>query len=334
MSYSGVWILAEQKGGRLRPVSFELLNRGRALAESLGVKLSAVLMADRMAEEEARELIFHGADQVYLVDNPIFADFLAEPSQKTLSWLVGKYSPEIIIAAATTTGRTVMPMVATDNIFAGLTADCTELAIDPADNGLLQTRPAIGGNILATIRTPEARPQMATVRPKSARPSDRDASRKGEIIRESPPSECLKSRVEFERFVPDESQGTPLEDSELIVSGGRGLKKAENFAMIRRLAELLDGGVGASRDAVDQGWIEYPHQIGLSGKTVSPKTYIACGISGAIQHLAGMQTSGSIIAVNKDPDAQIFRVADFGVVADLFEFLPVLIRKLEERKRK
>lgn len=333
MNHSGVWILAEQKGGKLRTVSFELLNRGRGLADKLGVRLSAVLMADKIEESEMNELIFHGADQVYLVDNKVFENFLAEPYQKTLSWLIEKHRPEIIIAAATTSGRTVMPMVATNKIFAGLTADCTELAIDPDNHDLLQTRPAIGGNILATIKTPEARPQMSTVRPKSMKPSPRDDSRKGEIIRENPPETCFSSRIKFEKFVPDESQDVPIEDSDVIVSGGRGLKKGENFAMIRRLAELLGGGVGASRDAVDQGWIEYPHQIGLSGKTVSPRIYIACGVSGAIQHLAGMQTSENIVAINKDPDAQIFRVADFGVVGDLFELIPVLLKKIEQRKK-
>ena len=334
MNHSGVWILAEQKGGKIRTVSFELLNRGRGRADKLGVKLSAVLMADKIAETEINELVFHGADQVYIVDNPVFANFLAEPYQKTLSWLVEKHRPEIIIAAATTSGRTVMPMVATNKIFAGLTADCTELAIDPENRDLLQTRPAIGGNILATIKTPEARPQMSTVRPKSMKPSPRDASRKGEIIRENPTETCFSSRIKFEKFVPDDSQDMPIEDSDVIVAGGRGLKKGENFAMIRHLAELLGGGVGASRDAVDQGWIEYPHQIGLSGKTVSPRIYIACGVSGAIQHLAGMQTSENIVAINKDPDAQIFRVADFGVAGDLFEFVPVLLKKIEQRKKR
>ena len=333
MTYKGVWTLSEQKHGKVHSVSYELLNRGRGLAEKLGVLLSTVLLGYDIPKTEIQELIYRGADRVYIVNHPLLEHFLAEPYQQVLTFMIEQYQPEIIIAAATTTGRTIMPYVATNKLFAGLTADCTVLDIEEGTNNLLQTRPAIGGNILATIKTPKARPQMATVRPKSMKPAERDPSRAGEIIAvELPPQMELRSRVKFEGFVPDSSQGVPLEDAEIVVSGGRGLAKGENFALIRELADTLGGGVGASRDAVDRGWIEYPHQIGLSGKTISPKLYLACGISGSIQHLAGMQTAETIVAINKDPDAQIFRLADFGIVGNLFEIVPVLIRKLRERR--
>ncbi len=329
MAHYGVWTVSEQKNGKIHSVSYELLNRGKELAERLDVPLSTVLFGHELAESEIQELIYRGADQVYVVNHSMLEHFLAEPYQKVLTFLIQQFEPEILIAAATTTGRTVMPYVATQ-LFAGLTADCTVLDIEEGTRNLLQTRPAIGGNILATITTPNARPQMATVRPKSTRPAERDPSRTGTILPVEVPEECLTSRVTFEQFVPDSSQHTPLEEADIVVSGGRGLLKGENFALVRKLADALGGEVGASRDTVDRDWIEYPHQIGLSGKTISPKLYVACGISGAIQHLAGMQTSEAIVAINKDPDAQIFRLADFGIVGDLFEILPVLIRKLEE----
>ena len=333
MAFQGVWTLSEQKNGKIHSVSYELLNRGRELADKLGVPLSAVLLGNELPESEIQELIYHGADQVYVVNHPVLEHFLAEPYQKVISYMIDEFKPEIMIAAATTTGRTVMPYVATNGMFAGLTADCTILDIEEETGNLLQTRPAIGGNILATIKTPKARPQMATVRPKSTKPSERDTSRTGEIIPVALPEHVkLTSRITFEKFVPDTSQEIPIEDAEVVVSGGRGLKKGDNFSLIRELADVLEAGVGASRDTVDRGWIEYPHQIGLSGKTISPKLYLACGISGAIQHIAGMQTSEAIVAINTDPDAQIFRLADFGIVGDLFDVLPLLTQKIKELK--
>lgn len=333
MSYKGVWTLSEQKHGKVHAVSYELLNRGKDLAAKLGVPLSTVLLGHNLAESESQELIYRGADRVYVVKHPLLEHFLVEPYQQVLTFLIETYRPEILIAAATTTGRTIMPYLATHKLFAGLTADCTVLEIEAETGNLLQTRPAIGGNILATIKTPHARPQMATVRPKSMKPAERNPARPGEILPVAlPPELALTSRVTFEGFVPDRSQGVPLEDAEIVVAGGRGLAKGENFALIRELADALGGGVGASRDAVDRGWIEYPHQIGLSGKTISPKLYLACGISGAIQHLAGMQTAETIVAINKDPDAQIFRLADFGIVGNVFEIIPALLRKLKARR--
>jgi electron transfer flavoprotein alpha subunit len=330
-THTKVWTLTEQKSGTIHPVSFELLQRGRQLADSGDGVLRTVVLGHQLAEEQLRELIYRGADEVYYFDHPLLEHFLAEPYQQALTYVIHTYAPTIFLAGATTTGRTIMPYVATNGMVAGLTADCTVLEIDKETGQLLQTRPAIGGNILATIRTPTARPQMATVRPKSTKPAAHENTRTGTITAvELPESLPLSSRIRFERFVPDTSQEMPLEEADRVVSGGRGLKKGENFALIRKLAEALGASVGASRDAVDRGWIDYAHQVGLSGKTIAPQLYIACGISGAIQHLAGMQTADMIVAINSDPDAQIFHLADFGIVGDLFTVLPPLIQKIQE----
>ena len=328
----GVWTFAEQEEGHLRAVSFELLARGRALADKLETDLSAVVLCAEMSRSELQELILRGADRVYVVKAPALEHFMVEPYANIMEYLIKTHEPEILIAGATTTGRTLMPYLAV-KVKTGLTADCTGLDIEEGTGNLLQTRPAIGGNIMATIKTPDHRPQMATVRPKSTLPLDRMESRKGEVVPVQVPEDLLKSRVERLGFRSTKNEEANIEDADKIVSGGRGLKKGENFALIRKLAETLGAAVGASRDAVDRGWISYPHQVGLSGKTVMPKLYVAVGISGSIQHLAGMKTSDTIVAINNDPDAQIFQVADFGVVGDLFEVVPALIEELERRER-
>jgi electron transfer flavoprotein alpha subunit len=328
---SEVWILAEQHDGQLKPISFELLARGRKLADKLNEKLSAVILGSNLNYESIQELIFYGADKVYLVENSILEHFLVEPYSNIVEYLINKYHPDIFIAGATTLGRTLMPYVAI-KVNTGLTADCTELEIEEGTGNLLQIRPAIGGNILATIKTPRHRPQMATVRPKSIAIPERIEGRQGEILKIDVPSELLKSRTEIlgTRNSVDEAMG--LEDADKIVAGGRGLRKSDNFELVRELADLLSAAVGASRETVDRGWISYPHQVGLTGKTVSPKLYMAIGISGAIQHLAGMKTSENIVAINNDPEAQIFQVADFGIVGDLFEIVPAIIEEIRKRK--
>jgi electron transfer flavoprotein alpha subunit len=331
MTWTDIWTLSEQKAGKLHPVSYELLTRGRALADARGCRLCSAVLGHNVPDADLNELILRGADRVYVVDDPALTRFLVEPYAGALEHLIERYQPEVLIAAATTTGRTVMPYVSM-RVDAGLTADCTGLEIDPETGNLLQTRPAIGGNIMATIKTPEARPQMATVRPKSTPQAPRDPSRTGEIVRVDVPSEMLTARMRYERFVPDESQDVAIEDAEVIVAGGRGMKKAENFALLEEVAAALGGSVGASRAAVDRGWQPYARQIGLSGKTVSPKLYVACGISGAIQHLAGMQTAETIIAINEDPEAPIFRVADLSIVGNLFDVLPALVEKLKAER--
>ena len=326
-----IWILAEQDAGKVKPVSYELLTRGLALAEKSGRKLCAMIFGNNISEDGLNELIARGAERVVAVEAPELEHFLIEPYSVSMLDLIKKYEPEIILAAATSTGRTLMPYVAM-TADAGLTADCTELDIEEETGLLLQTRPAIGGNIMATIKCPEHRPQMSTIRPKSTPEAPRQEGRTGEIIRLKAPAEVNKSRVSYEGFEHD-TEEMNLQDAERIVVVGRGIKKAENIELARELADLLGAALGATREVIDRGWLSYPHQIGLSGKTVTPKLYIGIGVSGAIQHLAGMQTSECVIAINKDPEAQIFHVADFGIVGDLFEVLPVLIEKLKRGEK-
>lgn len=327
--WKNIWTLAEVKNGRLHPVSFELLGRGRVLADERGSQLCTVVMGDQIDRRDLQELIERGSDRIYLAEDPRLAVFLVEPHARVLKHLIETELPEVVIAAATTTGRTVMPYVSAQ-LRAGLTADCTGLAIDPETGGLLQTRPAIGGNILATIKTPDARPQMATVRPKSTRIPDRQPGRKGEIRMVSGIQSLLESRVTYEQFLPDAENSASIEDADVIIAGGAGMRKADGFEMLEQVAARLNGAVGASRPCVDHGWQPYPRQIGLSGKTVSPRLYIACGISGAIQHLAGIQTAENIIAINTDPNAPIFQMADLGIVGNLYDILPAVLEKLEQ----
>lgn len=325
--YSGVWVFAEQKRGEIAPVVHELLGKGTELAEQLETKLTAVLLGSDVAALAA-ELIAYGAHQVIVVDDPRLADYLDLPYAYALTKLAQKYKPEIILSGATVMGRSFIPRVAV-NLHTGLTADCTGLAIDNNTSQLLQTRPAFGGNIMATIETPNHLPQMATVRHKVMDPLARDDARTGEVINEKIDFSQLQDASTFEGFVHDDTQTINLTEADFVIAGGRGLKTAENFKLIEELAATLDGAIAASRAAVDNEWISYPHQVGQTGKTIKPKIYIAVGISGAIQHLAGMQSSDYIIAINKDADAPIFNVADFGIVGDLFEILPALIKKLK-----
>ena len=330
--YKGVWILAEQNAGRVQRVSFELLTRGRALAEKLKRPLTAVIFGFSIREQDLQGLIDRGADEVLAVEAAQLEHFQVEPYARCMLGLISEHKPEIVIAAATSMGRTLMPYVAV-KAHAGLTADCTELDIEKDTGNLLQTRPAIGGNILATIKTPEHRPQMATVRPHSTRAAQPQQGRKGVIRRIGAPQEALGSRTRRVDFVADSAEHS-LQDAELVVTVGRGIKKGENISLIRALADSLNAAVGATRDVVDRGWLSYPHQVGLSGKTIMPKLYMGIGASGSIQHLAGMQTSESIIVINIDADAQIFRVAEIGIVGDLFEVVPVLTKKIRQAAKK
>ncbi|MDR2110182.1 MAG: electron transfer flavoprotein subunit alpha/FixB family protein [Spirochaetaceae bacterium] len=322
-----VWTLAEQFQGRLKPISFELLTRGRFLADKLGVPLVSVLIGEAVREEDLEELIQRGGDEVLAVEDPRLADFVCETYARILTELVLVHKPAVFLAGATSSGRTLMPYTAV-KVRTGLTADCTGLDIEEGTGNLLQTRPAIGGNIMAVIKTPNHRPQMATVRPRSSRPLERDPSRTGRIRRIAPEDRLLRSETRTAGYRREETGLVNLEEAEVVVAGGRGLKKGENFAMIRELAEALGGAVGASRDAVDRGWISYPHQIGLSGKTVSPKVYMGIGVSGAIQHLAGIKTSEIIVSINTDPDAPLHQLADFGIVGDAFAVIPELLKRL------
>lgn len=329
---NGIWTFAEQSGGKLESLSFELLGRGRALADKRGTELASIVIGDNIDKDGIDELFERGADIVYLVENPKLAFYINDLYCNTLMHMIKTYQPEIFLAGASTTGRTLMPYLAA-RIRTGLTADCTELDIEEGTGNLLQTRPAIGGNIMATIKTPDHRPQMATVRPKSTPVPARTKGRKGKVIKVELPADILIGREERIGYRPIHEAGINIEEADRVVAGGRGLKKSENFILVSDLAEKFDAAVGATRDAVERGWAEYPQQVGLSGKTVVPKLYIALGISGAIQHLAGMKTSETIIAVNNDPEAQIFNVADFGIVGDLFEVVPELIKEVERRKK-
>ena len=325
--HSGVWVVAEQRAGELHGVTLELLGKGRELADTLGVPLSCVLLGHGVAGL-AETLVAHGADRVHVADEPALEHYLDEPYAAVVAELISRHRPEIVLTGATSIGRSLIPRVAI-RVKAGLTADCTGLAIDDDESVLLQTRPAFGGNILATIVCPRHRPQMATVRHKVMTPLEADTSRSGEVVREDVPPELLDSRSTFVEFVKDLTQAVNIAEADIIVSGGRGLGGPENFKLVEDLANVLGGAVGASRAAVDAGWIPYSHQVGQTGKTVQPKLYIACGISGAVQHLAGMQSSKVIVAINKDPDAPIFENSTFGVVGDLKEVLPALTKKLE-----
>lgn len=333
---SFVWTMAEQHNGQLKAVSFELLSRGRALADKLGTKLASVVIGDGVSEESMEELIRRGADEVYSIQDPRLEEFVCESYSRVLQRLIAAYKPSIILAAATSSGRTLMPYLAI-KARAGLTADCTELDIEPGTGNLLQTRPAIGGNIMATIKTPDHRPQMATVRPKSSRPLPADPKRTGKIIAVPVEDADIDGRVFVLGYRKDAADFVNLEEADVVVAGGKGMKKADNFELLRGVADAFGSAgtavVGASREAVDRGWIGYPHQIGLSGKTISPKLYIGAGISGSIQHLAGIKTSEVIVSINVDPDANLHKIADFAIVGDAFAVLPELRRRLEERKK-
>lgn len=322
-----VLILGEVKEREVHPVTYELLAWGKGLAEKLNSNLSVVILGYNL--ERLEEVIYHGADIVYYFEHPSLSIFNVEIYSDVLAPFIKDIKPEIVLAGATTAGRTIMPYLA-GRLKTGLTADCTSLDIEEETGLLLQTRPAIGGNVLATIKTPLHKPQMATVRPKGKRPLERDIKRKGkiEVIK---PSINTNSRIERLDFRPREEE-VSLSDAEVVLSGGKGLKDPQNFSMLFEISKMLGAAVGASRAVVDMGWIGYPHQVGLSGKTVNPKVYIAVGISGAVQHLAGMMNSEYIIAINKDPDAPIFQVADLGIVGDAIEILSALKKKLEEKR--
>ena len=326
-SWSGVWVYCEFRCGKLAPVSLELLGVGRKLADARGVKLSSVLIgAD--TTDSAENLIAHGADIVYRADDQGLASFTDETYGAVLTSLIQQYKPEVVLAGATAIGRSFIPGVA-NALGAGLTADCTQLDIRTDDGALLQTRPAFGGNIMATIVCPSSRPQMSTVRPKVMKELDYDSSRTGEIVDVVLSAEMLQSKVRVLESVISEHDDVNIQESDILVGGGRGLDSEKGFELIRELAAQLNGSVSASRAVVDSGWIGYPHQVGQTGKTVAPKLYVACGISGAIQHVAGMQSSETIVAINRDENAPIFDVADFGIVGDLFEVLPKLISTIE-----
>jgi electron transfer flavoprotein alpha subunit len=331
-AFKNVWVFAERNESGLQAVTFELLGKARALAADLGQQVVAVLLGSDVSAL-AQDLIAGGADQVIVADHPGLAVFQDEIYAHELRKLCGLHKPAIVLFGATTLGRSLASRVAVP-LYAGLTADCTGLDICPRTRQLLQTRPAFGGNIMATIITPSARPQMATVRPRVMKALPRDPARAGQVLLAEVAAETLKARASRTAFTPDTGSKINLGDAEIIVAGGRGLQKPEHFKLLEELASVLGGAVGASRAAVDANWISYPHQVGQTGKTVCPKIYFAFGISGQIQHLAGMMSADIIIAVNKDPDAPIFKSATYGIVGDLFQILPVMTREFRKALNK
>jgi len=326
-SHHGIWVFAEQRDGRLKSVGYELLAKGRQLADTLDTELCAVCFGHNINETE--QLIAYGADKVYLIDNPALANNQEELYTRELVKLIQQYKPAVVVAGATSLGRSFIPRVAAI-LRTGLTADCTGLEIDTETRLLMQTRPTFGGNIMATIICQAKRPQMSTVRPRVFKKGTPDNKRKGQIIKVDFNGESVTSRTKLLNFVEDLTERVKLEDADIIVSGGRGLGKAENFQLLEELASVMGAALGSSRPPVDHGWIPYSHQVGQTGKTVCPKLYIACGISGAVQHLAGMQTSDTILAINDDPNAPIFEVASYGIVGDLFKVVPMMIDRLKK----
>ncbi len=327
--YKGVWVYAEQREGKLTSTVLELLTEGRRLADELNVELSAVLLGDNVSSL-SDTLGSYGADNVILCEDPLLNNYTTDAYAKVIVDLVEEKKPEIVLIGATNIGRDLAPRLAA-RLYTGLTADCTGLAIEPERKILLQTRPAFGGNIMATIICPNHRPQMSTVRPGVFKKGEPDQGRKAKVI---PYKTSLSSgdiHTKVVDIVKEVSKAVNLAEADIIVSGGRGLGSADGFKLIQELADTLNGVVGASRAAVDSGWIPQSHQVGQTGTTVRPKIYIACGISGAIQHLAGMQKSDCIIAINKNKDAPIFNVADYGIVGDLYTVIPLIIQEYKKR---
>ena len=330
-AYRDVWVFIEHERGKVSNVSFELLGQGRELADAVGCKLCGFLLSSSDGLDGfIKEAFAYGAEKVYVTESPLLKEYRTDSYASGAVNLIRKYKPEIVLFGATTQGRDFAGTVAT-TLEAGLTADCTGLDIDPESKLLRQTRPAFGGNIMATILDyPQYRPQMSTVRPKVFPMPPKDESKKGEVIREPLPITEEQVRTKVLEFIKG-AEAVNLVDAEIIVSGGRGIGNPENFKVIRELANVLGAAVGASRATVDAGWISYEHQVGQTGRTVRPKIYFAVGISGAIQHLAGMKTSDIIVAINKDAEAPIFKVATFGIVGDLFTVLPKLTEEFKKR---
>ncbi|ENY8571291.1 TPA: electron transfer flavoprotein subunit alpha/FixB family protein [Clostridioides difficile] len=324
--YNGVWVIGEQREGKINPVTIELIGEGRKLADQLGKEL-AVVIAGYEVEKEVKELLHYSVDKVYYINDPLLKDFTTDGYAISIANLIERKKPEVVLVGATSIGRDIAPRIA-GKVGTGLTADCTKLEIDSTDNKLLQTRPAFGGNLMATIVCPKNRPQMSTVRPGVMAKAVRNESETGilEIVTPELTEKMIRTRLV--EILPQEKKSVNLTDARIIVSGGRGLKRAEGFELIKELADKLGAEIGASRAAVDSGWIEHSHQVGQTGTTVRPELYIACGISGAIQHLAGMSDSKYIVAINKDAKAPIFSICDYGIVGDLYEIIPEMIESL------
>ena len=323
--YSGICLYAEHRHGKLSSVVPEIIGAALELKKAHDRPISAILLGDKV-RHLADELIAYGVDEVWMEEHPGIGEFAEDVQSALVARILTERKPEIFLGGGTIFGRSLLPRVAA-RILTGLTADCTELTIDGDSKLLQQTRPAFGGNIMATILCRHHRPQMATVRHKVMKAAEKVNGHQGKIIELTYP--VPKPKIEVLEFVPEKTETVNLADADFIVSGGRGLKDPKNFALIEELAKALGGAVGASRAAVDAGWIPYSHQVGQTGKTVNPTIYFACGISGAIQHLAGMKGSDIIVAINSDAGAPIFGVAHFGIVGNLFEVIPEIVKQLK-----
>lgn len=327
--YKGVWVFAEQRQGVLQKVSLELLGKGRGIADELGVELTAILLGDKVSKL-AEDLVAFGADKVIVANSELLKDYTTDGYTKVICDLANKIKPAIIFIGASFVGRDLGPRVAA-RLSTGLTADCTGLDIDMDTKNLLMTRPAFGGNLMATIECADHRPQMATIRPGVFEKLTRDENKKGNI--EEVKFELKKEdiRTTVEEVAKSIKNIVDIGEAKIIVSGGRGVGSTETFTLLNELAEALGGVVGASRGAVDKGWVDKAYQVGQTGKTVRPTLYIACGISGAIQHLAGMQDSDYIIAINKDESAPMMKAADLALVGDLNKIIPEMITQIKAK---
>lgn len=331
-AYKGVWVCIEMERGEVHPVSWELLGEGRKLANALGNPLGGLLLGapGEALERAAAEAISYGADKVIIVADPVLEHYRCDPYTRVLTEMVNKHKPEILLLGATNLGRDLAGSVAT-TLKTGLTADCTELAID-AERSLAATRPTFGGSLLCTIHTLNFRPQMATIRPRVMAMPEADFSRTGEVIHDHVDLVEESFITKVLQFVPDHTTNkNNLAYADIVVAGGRGLGKAEHFHLVKDLATVLGGEYGGSRPLVQAGWITADRQIGQTGKTIRPKLYIACGISGAIQHRVGVEGADTIMAINTDPNARIFEFAHWGIVADAVQLLPSLTEAFRRR---
>lgn len=329
--YKGIYVIAEQFEGKLRNVSFELLGQARVLADTIGDEVGAILIG-KDVKPLAQELIAHGAHKVYVYDDPKLENYNTTAYAKVICDFFHEEKPNVFLVGATNIGRDLGPRIA-NSLQTGLTADCTGLAVDDDGKTIVWTRPALGGNIMAEIICPDNRPQMGTVRPNVFKKPEADPNATGEVIEKTANLSDADFMTKFVELIKMGGEGIKIEEADVIVSGGRGMNGPEPFTgMLKDLADVLGGAVGASRAAVDAGWIDALHQVGQTGKTVGPKIYIACGISGAIQHLAGMSGSDCVIAINKDEDAPIFKVCDYGIVGDAFKIVPLLTAAIKKIK--
>lgn len=327
--FKNIWVFAEQREGNLQRVALELVGEGKRLADKIGVEVCAILIGHRV-KGLSKTLFEHGADKVYLIEDELLKNYTTDGYTKVISELIDEEKPEILLIGATNIGRDLAPRIAS-RVTTGLTADCTHLDIDMETRTLLQTRPAFGGNLMATIINTEFRPQMSTVRPGVMSQLEPISGKTGELIQVEPAIAPSDIRVKVLEIVHEKRKGVLIEEADVIVSGGRAMGGPEGFEILKPLAEKLGGEIGSSRAAVDSGWIPKHHQVGQTGKTVKPTIYIACGISGAIQHLAGMQNSDIIIAINKDPNAPIFNIANYSIVGDFRDVVPAIVEALGDK---